>query len=231
MAEPARKRQRRNFTDPLCVYVGAEKKQYTVHEAEITKTSRFFASATNGKWEEVTKNGIVLPDHEPITFEIYAEWLYSGDIVLDHDPPQTLQQSGIVLQQLMELYVLGQFLLDCSFKNAVVDKALEIIDSNSDCDLCPSVEILTYLWSNVPPVCLMKDLIAGEWARTVEEGDIAAYGKGLSIDIFIDLARHLNSFGDDDVGPNFENRRTYHEHEDKAPQQWVPLFVHQRVHV
>ncbi|KAL0260913.1 hypothetical protein SLS55_004605 [Diplodia seriata] len=58
-------------------------RSFTIHRALICAFSPFFAAACRGPWKESRSGIIKLPDADPVTFDLYVKWLYTGELV-DH---------------------------------------------------------------------------------------------------------------------------------------------------
>ena len=67
-----------------------------------------------GEWKESQEKSVSLPETKVADFEVYLEWLYTGQIVTLDD----LLNLGTTL---IRIYVLGDFLIDDRFSNAVMD--------------------------------------------------------------------------------------------------------------
>lgn len=188
-----------DFSDTFVVYVGAERNQHLVHEA-FALTSGFFAAAISGKWEEVNTNGVALPDQEPNLFKVYLEWLYTKAFTTDNDDSRTPPN---VLLRLSKLYILGQYLLDFSFRNSVVDRVYE-----EHRHLLPELEEIEDVWRATPEGTSMRRIIAAMWAMSVREKDIAHFVNSLQPDIFTDLVRQLAARSSRKL---LDSREQYHE--------------------
>lgn len=54
--------------------------EYTIHEDLLKKHSDFAIAAMNGQWRESDERTIYLMDDEPALFELFADFVYSGEI-------------------------------------------------------------------------------------------------------------------------------------------------------
>lgn len=131
---------------------------FVVHKDLICARSPFFEAATSDRWttseEDSSDRVIPLPDHSWRSFHVYLKWLYNQDAKLKQVAEATLegpkdlrllQMSTLILAQ---AWVLGDFLGDWVFANAIMDcicsvKALPLVDgiawimdhTSSDCPL------------------------------------------------------------------------------------------------
>ena len=114
---------------------GSESKKYTVHESFAIKSSKYIQSALgNNDWKEGQEKHIGLIDHEPESLEGYINWLYTREVTLTnaeekckyHGPSQSqIYQASDCSRnhclKLIKMYVLGDYLNDMRFCNAVID--------------------------------------------------------------------------------------------------------------
>lgn len=66
---------------------------------------------------------------------------------------------------LMDLYVVGYFLLDVTFRNCVVDTLLK---SGDKYYTYPGYHTVGPVWEKIPPNARMRELIINHWANRVE---------------------------------------------------------------
>ncbi|EKD16219.1 uncharacterized protein L3040_009541 [Drepanopeziza brunnea f. sp. 'multigermtubi'] len=64
----------------VTIYVGPDRKCWTVHENLICDRTRFFRSAFRGGFAETTEKSIWLEDDDPEIFKLFVEWLYGSDL-------------------------------------------------------------------------------------------------------------------------------------------------------
>ncbi|KAI5195716.1 hypothetical protein AUEXF2481DRAFT_4537 [Aureobasidium subglaciale EXF-2481] len=75
-------------------------------------------------------NAVICLEADPAAFKLYTEWVYSGHLV-----SETIRIQDTRLDALGQAYLLGEKLLDCEFKNAVVDAILNQIIVEGRVDL------------------------------------------------------------------------------------------------
>ncbi|KAK4543404.1 hypothetical protein LTR36_005547 [Oleoguttula mirabilis] len=116
----------------ITVLVGVDEEAFTIHESLICDRSDFFKAACSGEWKESQTRTVRLPPSTtPAHFQIYLDWLYSQrqqsltellevllqeEGVSDADDVMALQ----VLEGLCELWMLGDYLLDVTFKDRAI---------------------------------------------------------------------------------------------------------------
>ncbi|KAE9973766.1 hypothetical protein EG328_004229 [Venturia inaequalis] len=94
----------------VTIYVGDDVEPFTVHHDLITATSDFFSKALNDEFKE--RNGeLRLPDHQTDHFAAYIQWLYEGRVEAE---------AGTAYRTFLQLTVLGTYLRDRHFRNAVM---------------------------------------------------------------------------------------------------------------
>lgn len=70
-------------------------------------------AALSRQWEESRTQCISLPEIEIQPFEGYSHWLYTDTILITNDP--------LAMHELVELYILGDYLDDSAFRRAVLE--------------------------------------------------------------------------------------------------------------
>jgi len=97
------------------VYVGPDKKMYTIPRALLSHHSEYFQRSLNGQFREASENQIHLTEDDPKTFILVLEWLYKGTLnILDdrcHGAEDRLVALRAICHTLCELYCLADKLL------------------------------------------------------------------------------------------------------------------------
>lgn len=93
---------------------------FIVHESIIRKHSPFFEAAMGRNWKEAKERLVLLPDHEPIAFRLYLQWIYTHRLAITFkdEPP---------FDALIDGYILGDYLEDGDFRDAMTDAILEMV--------------------------------------------------------------------------------------------------------
>jgi len=103
----------------VTIIVGADaiKKPIAVHKSFIMSYSPFFKAAFDGPFEEGTTQTMRLEDVETEPFELFVQWLYSQDPLVDCRDLELC----LVAPNLAKLWILGQRFLIPKLQNQVMD--------------------------------------------------------------------------------------------------------------
>lgn len=202
------------------VLVGEAAEVFHVHENVLVNSSDFFKKAIHGEFKE--NEGIVrLPTQDPEVFKVYTQWLYRRTIGLavaakGHEDKEELKMKLVVgWAVLVELYVLGDMLLDEEVCNAAMDAILHIMDVEKCCptglasrveaklsNTSPLYRLVVDIWTASGPNVYAK--VNGRRPVDIDEG---------SKDFWVDVARSLaQRCGGGFVRPTLKNRCAYHIH-------------------
>jgi len=142
------------MTKTFTASIGTTKKEFTIYTEIATRSSKFFQAALNRNWKEKKDNRIVLAEVHPDVFEGYLQWLNTGVIT------SSFPISKPTMFDLAELYILGDFLDDASFRNAVLDDLM-----TSAYDMWPGICSVNLAWSNTPKDSPLRALILEVWVK------------------------------------------------------------------
>lgn len=104
--------------------VGASKRIFYLAPNVLGKSSDFFKSALKKDWKEGQENTIELPEDDPQVFRYYAEWLCTGNIYCKSEATTTAFDYNV----LIDLYILGEKLMDDTFQDRVIDALITTAD-------------------------------------------------------------------------------------------------------
>ena len=93
----------------VVVGTGTSEQQFFIHSSVLEKSSDFFKAALKPQWFRSAPREVKLPEEDPNTFIVYANWLYSG----------AMSMRGCM--ELARLYVLGEKLIDPTFQDMVIN--------------------------------------------------------------------------------------------------------------
>jgi hypothetical protein len=143
------------MTKTFTVLIGTTQKEFTLHTSIATRSSNFFRAALRrNTWKEARETRIVLAEVHPAVFEGYLQWLHTGVLTSSFpiDKPSTFD--------LAEMYILGDFLDDKAFRNAVLDDI-----TSSAYDIWPGICSVNLIWDNTPGGSPLRKLILEIWAK------------------------------------------------------------------
>ncbi|EMC94153.1 hypothetical protein BAUCODRAFT_112939 [Baudoinia panamericana UAMH 10762] len=219
--QPPAKRRRMDLSKSILVLVGKEEKPFTVPRSFLTKSSEFFVTCLNGAWKEASSKEVKLPDIMPDIFEIYLQWLYTGELVYTDQDLNDMPGGDIILalavyRALIRLAIAGDVLQDIPFRNAVVDATISVLPK---IPILPSAGLINLAYENLPRagglIRLMVRDAAGSWIAQdtpCEEGP----AKFLA-DVIGELRTAMRNGTILRDYVKLEERCTYHEHNDRVP--------------
>ncbi len=120
---------------------------WTIQKDLLSSQSIFFRVALSGEWYEAKAKTIELPKEGPAVFEIFVQWLFTGETgINDHkhvtdriaqnvakawiigDKFECPLFKGLLMDNLITMFreelVLDRYFIDCAFSGAVVDSQL-----------------------------------------------------------------------------------------------------------
>lgn len=145
------------MSETFLVLVGDDQKPFTLYKNIATRSFKFFQAAMNRNWLECQEENVTLAEVQVGTFECYLQWLNTGDITFEGDPSTSA---------LARFYILGDFLDDVSFRNAVLD---EIVNQACHPHRVPSLGAIRLAWEQTPAGCPLRKLILEIWATRSTE--------------------------------------------------------------
>lgn len=103
------------------------------------KSSKFMQTSLRGEWKEAREKRVSLPETQASDFKVYLEWLYTDSIAMRDDPSagtdgSSADKDGIPDTDgttLVRLYVLGDFLGDDRFCNAIIDTLVHHVNRDN----------------------------------------------------------------------------------------------------
>ncbi|KAF9641031.1 hypothetical protein BFW01_g12837 [Lasiodiplodia theobromae] len=200
------------------VFAGEEPEPFIIHKDILCASSDFFKNACKEPWKESA--GVVeLSGTEPRLFEVYARWLYSPDVLnLMEKPVVTTAANGAIsvpaYEPLFHLYALGDMLQDSKFKNAILDKIVEVRRLVNYHPICFSA----FVYSELPPSSPLRRLYvdfwvgssASDWFNTKNPAD-DCNSPDAPMEFFRDVLRQSKT-GGAGKKPWEEDICQYHEH-------------------
>ena len=130
-----------------------ESKDFLVHRNILTRHSAYMQEALMGDWKEAITGIIPLSDDKPDVIELYQKWLYTG-CIFSEPPRGVLQEGGGEYEKLVNGYILGEKLLDSTFKDCVIDAIISLLLTSRLFD--PTLSGLVY--DSTPPASALRRL-------------------------------------------------------------------------
>lgn len=166
-----------DFSVQVTVVVGTAKKEFFAHKDILTKSSEFFQKALEGTWRESRSKRVYLPDQPDTAFSIYLNWLYGGGIDLfgsGETPEIYIDESGVQREHsgdqyknLIQSYVLGNFLADDVFCNDLINA---YFDLRSATKTRPKTEHCNIAFEELPANSNLRLLLVHHVAFSVNYG-------------------------------------------------------------
>lgn len=175
---------------------------FVVHESTIRQRSRFFDNALKRGWKEAEHKVVRLPEAESDAFELYVNWLYSSQLYTKGQSDE--DEYG----QLVEAYVLGDWLQDPDYKDAVIDA---LIDKIKDDPILPT-GLAGTIWAHTAPGSSLRELVTDVYLSDDEDWEEKMKGIGLEALQEIIAARMNSPLLLPPKMPYLVESCTYHEH-------------------
>ncbi|KAK3079201.1 hypothetical protein LTS18_005489 [Coniosporium uncinatum] len=131
-------------SESIKVLVGKDETPFIVQKSTLCASSDFFAAALKPEWKEAKERTIRLPEQSVETFEIYLQWLNSGNIATQQDEKAKHYKEYL---QLIHAYALGDTLQDTAFVDALTDCFIAKAVKTS---VCPGLETIGSLYKHTP---------------------------------------------------------------------------------
>jgi hypothetical protein len=134
------------------IYVGAERRKWTIHKKLICTRVPYFEKAFQGSFQEATDQSICLTEEDPAGFEVFLSWLYTGSLAgvmpenvkvneerLRNNPDCDPENATTI--KLVEFFIQAdKFLLPDEVKTAILDN-LVIIRKSKFLRICTSISL------------------------------------------------------------------------------------------
>lgn len=148
-----------------------------VHNSIASKSSRYIQSALKNDWKEGQEKHVSLTEHEPDALEAYINWLYTEEVTLKDAEEKCQHHETSSSQQtresdcrfkhslkLVKMYILGDYLNDMQFCNAVID----VLEYMKGCP--PGIDAIIWVWAHTMRGCPLRTLILERWAASLDTG-------------------------------------------------------------
>ena len=212
---------------------GSNAEEYVVHTSFATRSSAYIKAALNRVWKEAEEKRINIVDAEPGVVEAYLNWVYSKEIPLNLRSEKVCgcckeartranQCIFYASKELAKMYVLGDYLSDFRFCNAVADiwKSMNLV---AGC--YPSIGATQYVWQNTSTNCILRELVLESWKSCLITDHIGAIlqdadlPQNFTIDLLVYMGRCYKTQIKKDTGAQnspMKKKCSFHKHVDKS---------------
>jgi hypothetical protein len=122
-----------------------------------------------------------------------------------------------VYGEIVELYLLAQYLLDCTFQDAIIDKFLKTV-LEANCSL--PLRKTRRAWLSTPVTSPLRRLLVRFFAKTTAVELMEDVGKCLPLDMVISIMQDLARIREEPEKTyplSYKYRCDYHIHNETAP--------------
>lgn len=139
------------------VHVGAngDEQVFRAHSALLSQRSDFFQAAVHKGWKESEEKVVRLPEASPTTFCMFINFIFTGYVppIIHVDRKSTGEDPE--WKRLEEAWLLGEYLLSSSSKDAVVDSII----SKHKTDATHPVSMCQAIFKSSPPNAGLRRLL------------------------------------------------------------------------
>ena len=158
--------------------MGLDEENFMAHKDLICSKSPFFSAACNGNFIEGKEGLVRLPEDQPPIFDLFLQWLYTGDV------PVTSSDAYLDWSESAALYVLAEKLQISELKNAVID---QWICKNKATDEYP-IGIVAYVYTNTLDSSPLRRLVVEMVACVITSEPLLLRNNELLPEFLLDLS-------------------------------------------
>ncbi|KAK0634736.1 hypothetical protein B0T17DRAFT_586461 [Bombardia bombarda] len=139
------------------VYVGPERKTFSVHEKLLSTRSEYFDHHFNGTNEQDGQDVLELLDEDPKLFSLLINWIYgttfatSGGTRVFRYPLPHARDNLNTVRDYIGLYILGGKFNIIGVRNAAIDVLYNYFGEQTEEVRCPNLEDVRYLFDHTAP--------------------------------------------------------------------------------
>ncbi|KAK3703248.1 hypothetical protein LTR37_014588 [Vermiconidia calcicola] len=217
--QPPKKKRRITYGDTVAVYVGAEKRLFTLHESVVLEHSKFFRAALTKGFKEGQSRLIHLPEIETPAFEAYIQWMYSHEIVINEcESVEEASKTRKQYSELIELYVVGDRLENTNLRNEVMTALVQLQEQS---DPNPGCKNVSRVYKETPESSPLRRFVLDSWLDA-DPDEAIPYMKYMRLkfptEFIFDMALELfQGKTRPAVRPVDRPKCFYHEHNDETP--------------
>ncbi|PVH80937.1 hypothetical protein DL98DRAFT_531692 [Cadophora sp. DSE1049] len=168
------------------IYVGAEKRCWTLHEDALCHYSEYFKKAFQRNFTEAEQKSIALEEEDSITFGRFVDWIYTGSVECALHPKKShikQPKEHFLLYICLEIFA-DKYLMPGLSECAVVEWEK---CHTEDVHIKPFVDEVKFIFENCPEKSTFRDLaVFGvlSYYLTDREQDYVYMGQVLSCNPF-----------------------------------------------
>ncbi|CZR57447.1 uncharacterized protein PAC_07336 [Phialocephala subalpina] len=132
-------------TEIADILVGSDLKHFKIHEKLLCAKSEFFEKMLHGRLKEAIEQTIRLPEDHAVAFDLFPEWLYSGNLYKADSNIRIMKD-----------------LMDCSMSS--------IITLCREHKKLPTTNIMVWAYQNKKPGSILRTFIAQVLLSVFHEG-------------------------------------------------------------
>lgn len=153
------------------IYVGADRRHWSLHRRLLCHHSSYFQSEFEGhevpKSQKTGENKLELPDDDPTGFELLVKWLYQGQLEDVSDKSDDEKYDYAVA--CYKLYLLCDKFDMLLLKNVAIDQYRKGL---SEAQLVPDAEEINDIYRKSPPGSPFRRLMTKIAARQIMDPDV-----------------------------------------------------------
>ncbi|KAK4609454.1 hypothetical protein CLAFUR4_14529, partial [Fulvia fulva] len=216
--KPPAKRTRFNYEDTIKVVVGEgeAERTFTMHKDKICARSPFLQAACLTRHRMGLDNFIFLEEQEPELFELYVNWVYTGQVdasILSQPQAQPdNNDKRPTYLQLGKVWALGYYLQDTKLRNKIVDMVITMVNKTPGIISAP---VLRLVWRGVPEGSTLRRLYTQIEVCHASSSDFKNNIDAWPVEVLEEATMRFCAREVQDAAsvPKWWDRCTYHEHE------------------
>lgn len=203
------------------VKVGPERQSFGFHKALLCRRSAYFKAALNGNFKEAEDGVVILDDEDPHLFQVFNEWLYTGEFFFDCQGSDLDEKNSAQWSAMLDLYIFPEKRVIPKLQNDLVDTMWKFAQEMHH---YPSIEV-TPAWAQTAKTSPLHTFLVDLYVYHADLQDLfhdyrEKFGS-FPIDFVMGVAKESNELAFcDDRTTDFSmwnNRCNYHVHQLSEP--------------
>lgn len=202
--------------------MGPELQRFGLHRGLLCHRSAYFKAALNGNFELAEDGVVVLDDEDPLLFQVFNEWLYTGNLLFHCEDPHIDKRNSTKWSAMLNLYVFAEKRIIPKLQNDLIDAMWKFA---IDEDYYPDIEVIP-AWARTAKTSPLHTFLVDLYVYHANLQEFFRDDSEIVIDFHVDfvmrIARESNdlAFSDGNLSEDFNmwnNRCKYHVHEGSEP--------------